>query len=492
MLVQSHPSASSALAPTGIRLDARRMRVFDASGRAIALAGRPLELLIHLARNADRVVDKDELLATVWAGRVVEENTLAQAVSSVRRALGAGAGDRLFILTVPGRGYRWLAPCEWIDAAAPAATAAPLGRLRAWPALVLGLLLVLPAALPQRPLEAALPAPRSEVAERGCDDAGGASQREVLAVRHLLLRASPGRLAEARATLERTLRRDPVCAIAHAQLAAYHVKSVLHADGEPAVHFAQARLALGRALALNPDLAEAHLVQAQLAAWTGWQFERARAPVERALALDPDLAEAHLLMALVLRLADEEDWGRLHVRRALQLAPLTPDVLLAQADFLREEVDASAEQPLATALALEPNYWGARFDLAHRALAEGDYAEAVEQLEMARADNDSSLLAAHHARALVLAGQPEAAREIVLLLQQRRTQGYVPGTSLAIALAAIGQSEAALDALERGFEERDVRMLYFAEARSLASLRGQPRFEALAARVAEVAAGSPL
>ena len=52
---------------------------------------------------------KEELLETVWAGRVVEENTLTQAISILRKALGASAGDHRYILTVPGRGYRFVA-----------------------------------------------------------------------------------------------------------------------------------------------------------------------------------------------------------------------------------------------------------------------------------------------------------------------------------------------------------------------------------------------
>lgn len=490
MFLQSHPIAATSEASNWIRIDSRHRRVFGADGREIALVGRPFDVLMHLVRHADRVVDKDELLAEVWAGRVVEENTLTQAVSSVRRALGAGAGDRCYVLTVPGRGYRWLAHCEWIDAEARAPEPAPTQRGRHWRWLAACLIaLILPASLPIQLPAAAPSAAPSGGAESGCGAPGGASERELRAVRHLLQRASARRLSETRVLLERTLARNPACALARAQMAAFRVKSVLYADGEPAPHFAQARQALAQALELDPHLAQAHLIQAQLDAWSGWRFELARAPAERALALDPDLVEAHLLLALVRRAGGDEGGSRLHVRRAVRLEPLTPDVLLAQAHFLSDEVDASAEQPLATALALEPDYWGARFDLASRALIEGDYAEAAHQLERARADNDSSLLAAHHARALVLAGQAQAAREIVLLLQQRRAQRYVPGTSLAIALAAVGEREAALDALERGFEEGDVRLIYFAEAMSLRSLHGQPRFEALAGRVTEVARG---
>ena len=55
------------------------------------------------------MVAKDELLAMVWPGRVVEENNLTQAISALRRALGTEAGEHRYIVTVPGRGYRFVA-----------------------------------------------------------------------------------------------------------------------------------------------------------------------------------------------------------------------------------------------------------------------------------------------------------------------------------------------------------------------------------------------
>ena len=90
-------------------LDTRTRELLRGDGVPVPLNAKAFDTLCHLIENRERVVSKDELLASVWAGRVVEENNLTQAVSALRRGLGSGAGDHRFVVTVPGRGYRFVA-----------------------------------------------------------------------------------------------------------------------------------------------------------------------------------------------------------------------------------------------------------------------------------------------------------------------------------------------------------------------------------------------
>jgi TolB-like protein len=85
-----------------VRADERRLLV---RGAPVALGARAFDLLLALIEQRDRVVAKDELLARVWPGVVVEENNLTVQISSLRKALGAAA-----IATVAGRGYRFTLP----------------------------------------------------------------------------------------------------------------------------------------------------------------------------------------------------------------------------------------------------------------------------------------------------------------------------------------------------------------------------------------------
>ncbi|MGJ7541258.1 ATP-binding protein [Variovorax sp. LT1R16] len=90
-------------------------------GRAVPIGARALDVLLALVQRRDRVVGKEELMATAWPGLVVEDNNLTVQVSSLRKLLGAKA-----IATVPGRGYRFTAERvvrEGEGAATPMATA---------------------------------------------------------------------------------------------------------------------------------------------------------------------------------------------------------------------------------------------------------------------------------------------------------------------------------------------------------------------------------
>ena len=89
----------------------------DPSARTLSRAGEPVRLtprlfdtLLYLVERRGTVLGKDELLAALWPDVVVEENNLGQAISKLRQALGESPGDNKYIATVPGRGYRFVAP----------------------------------------------------------------------------------------------------------------------------------------------------------------------------------------------------------------------------------------------------------------------------------------------------------------------------------------------------------------------------------------------
>ena len=75
-------------------------------GARIKLAERLLDVLLFLVANHGRVVERDELLQQVWAGRTVEDNNVSQAIFELRKVLKT-EGVEHSIVTVPGRGFRF-------------------------------------------------------------------------------------------------------------------------------------------------------------------------------------------------------------------------------------------------------------------------------------------------------------------------------------------------------------------------------------------------
>src|SRR5271170_7536293 len=88
------------------RLDAGQ-RLLLRDDCPIPLQPKAFETLLVLVRNSEKVVLKDELLNAVWADTFVQESNLTQNIFVLRKALGDNDGGRRYIITVPGRGYRF-------------------------------------------------------------------------------------------------------------------------------------------------------------------------------------------------------------------------------------------------------------------------------------------------------------------------------------------------------------------------------------------------
>jgi len=94
----------------GFELDPRRQTVRRWSdGQPLDLTPRIFATLLHLVEHAGQLVDKRALLAAVWPNVVVEDSSLTQAIHVLRRLLGEHPDDHRFVVTVPGRGYRFVA-----------------------------------------------------------------------------------------------------------------------------------------------------------------------------------------------------------------------------------------------------------------------------------------------------------------------------------------------------------------------------------------------
>jgi len=78
-------------------------------GKTVALTPKTYDTLLVLVQNRGRMLSKDELMKALWPDSFVEESNLTQQVSMIRRALGESPSNPRYIVTVPSRGYRFIA-----------------------------------------------------------------------------------------------------------------------------------------------------------------------------------------------------------------------------------------------------------------------------------------------------------------------------------------------------------------------------------------------
>src|SRR5262249_2580469 len=96
-------------------LDSQQRLAFR-DGEPMDLTPKVFDILLELVESGGRVVEKKELMEKIWPDSFVEESNLTQHISTLRKKLGQDGNQQRFILTVPGRGYRFLLPVKsWDD-----------------------------------------------------------------------------------------------------------------------------------------------------------------------------------------------------------------------------------------------------------------------------------------------------------------------------------------------------------------------------------------
>jgi len=292
-------------------LDLARGRLFRAGVR-VSLPDTQIAILVCLVAHAGQVVLKDTLVEAGWRGETVTDDSLAQAVSRLRKALDSrGRGVTSFIETVPGRGYRFTACVE--RAERHDAGGGSVVNLRPYRAVIQG--------------RAALHTLNREGLRRA-----RAAFEEALRFDRDYVPARIG-LANACALIFEATRVDAVWdveTLAEAVHHARHASLLAPSSGEAwsTLAFAlylrgdteESAVAAHRAIALEPDNWQ-HWLRL---AFVSWGEDRIRA-ARHVLQLCPGLALAHWLIATVLiaRGAFDAALGVLHAGCAAQDAQLT-------------------------------------------------------------------------------------------------------------------------------------------------------------------------
>src|SRR6186997_573512 len=85
-------------------------------GKAVHIEPQVFDLIVHLVRNHDRIVSKDELIEKIWNGRIISEAALSSRINGARRALGDNGTDQHLIRTLHKRGFRFVGDVRAVTA----------------------------------------------------------------------------------------------------------------------------------------------------------------------------------------------------------------------------------------------------------------------------------------------------------------------------------------------------------------------------------------
>ena len=286
---------------------------------------------------------------------------------------------------------------------------------------------------------------------------------------------------------ERALELDPEFALAHSGVADVFILAAIFGSMAPAEAFPLARVAAERALTLDQSLAEAHASLGAISLFHDWDFPAARQSLERAIGLNPSNVGAYTWLSVYHALRGDPDTALDWARRAAQVDPLAAPTGYGELFTLYtarrfEQAVECAER----VLSLNPVYAEGYRCLGSCLLALGRNGPAIDALRQAvkLGGSSNAWAVGNLAAALAYLGDTDEAERLLAGLEQRAADEWVSRMTIGVVYAALGRTDDAMAALERAFEERDCWVVALDVEPAWTALRGNPRFEALVAKVA--------
>jgi serine/threonine protein kinase/Tfp pilus assembly protein PilF len=280
---------------------------------------------------------------------------------------------------------------------------------------------------------------------------------------------------------------DPTYALAYAGLAEGYVPLGIYCHRAPKDAFPKARSAAEKALEIDPGLSEALTVLATVKNVFDWDPAGGEKDARAAIDLNSSYPRARQVLSECLSASGRPVEAVVEVKRALDLDPLSlhMNAAVALTCYSSRRYEESVEYALRS-IELDPIFFPGYFYLGLAQDALGQYSEAVAALEKAVVlSTNSTLMLAALGGALAGWKKEDEARKVLLELESLRRQKYVSQVFVAAIHARLGESSAALDCLERAYEDRCawLRRCLLSDPR-LDVLRGETRFRNILGRVA--------
>ncbi|HEX8162267.1 MAG TPA: protein kinase [Pyrinomonadaceae bacterium] len=302
-----------------------------------------------------------------------------------------------------------------------------------------------------------------------------------LAGRYYFGKRTPEGLRQAISNFERAIEKDKNYAAAYAGLADCNALLNWYVEPPPPDAFAKAKEAAQRAVAIDDQLAEAHVSLAFVTFYYDHDLARAEQEFRRAVALNPNYPTAHHWFALVLAASGRHDEALAEVTRARDLDPRSAIISAAIANiyfYARRYDEAVAETR--HALELDPGIVGIYTIQRWAYERKGMKDDALAAFERERAfAGDTPTTRLKHAHVLAAVGRADEARAVLNELLKRRDREWVTPHEIGVVYALLGDRDEAFTWLQRAAREHAIGVAFVKVDPQLDPLRDDPRFNEL-------------
>jgi TolB-like protein/DNA-binding winged helix-turn-helix (wHTH) protein/Tfp pilus assembly protein PilF len=284
---------------------------------------------------------------------------------------------------------------------------------------------------------------------------------------------------------EQAIAVDPSYALAYVGLAEANRALSLSGEMRATEYMPKAKASAQKAIEIDDTLAEAHSALGFIVFWYDWDWNEAEKQCRRALELDPNSADSHLVYAHLLSNTGRHAEALVEAKRARELDPLNLRTNALEGQFLIHAGRSDeALDRLQKTFELDSNYWFAHVFASSAYIEKRMFAEAVAEAQRARdLSEENAQPLAFLGYALAKSGKQAEARAALEELLKRSTDHYVPAYYIAMIYCGLDQRNEAFAWLERAYEQRDPRMVFLKVEPKWNDLRADPRFQSLLRRV---------
>jgi TolB-like protein/Tfp pilus assembly protein PilF len=278
---------------------------------------------------------------------------------------------------------------------------------------------------------------------------------------------------------------DPNYALAYVGLAEAYRGFATGGEMPATEYFPQAKAAAQKAIEIDDSLADAHAILGFIIFWYDWDWNAAEDQYKRAFELDPNNADAHTFYAHMLSNLGRHAEGLAEIKRAIELDPLNArDNALGGQCLLHAGRTDEALASLQKIFELDPDFWLAHLFAASAYIEKGTFDEAIVEARKAHelsGVNTQSI--AFEGYALAKSGKQAQARALLAALLQSSTKHYVSPYSIAMIYNGLDERDKTLAWLERGYTQRDHKMVFLKVEPKWNNLRDDLHFQDLLRRV---------
>jgi tetratricopeptide (TPR) repeat protein len=282
---------------------------------------------------------------------------------------------------------------------------------------------------------------------------------------------------------QRAIARDPQFALAYCGLSDAY-SSLASFYRAPREVMPQGKDAALKAIQLDDSLSEAHAALGNILLYYDWDWPATEKELSRAIALNPNNADAHDVLAVYLVAMGRTDEGLTEFQRAYELDPFSL-IIMGDRTFwsvMARKYDAAIQNGR-EAVATQPGNAYARSGLALALALTRRFPEAIAEADAAHRADASPLIASFRAGVYGIAGRKAAAERALSEIQEQMKTRYSCSYEVAAVYVSLGQVSRAFDWFEKGYAARSDCMPSFKIDPRFDSIRGQPHYQDLLHRL---------